>query len=223
MYRVLQSLVAGIRKFVKGRTPTTASRQFRPGVEGMEDRLVLSSTSLLPGLLNLKPVLAGQQLFQKMSPDLGAQLTPAIQIHRPLRLFYPSVSQVNVTKLNSNLIRLLRIRKLFLAVPNFAGVNFDLKSDNPGVNDHELDIQTQTYYASGAATFTGTWSPLGQPQNASFVTNTSMGWDSQGVHVTFAWANGTHTFDGHITAVNGHWHIDGNTNAGPGHVSGDQI
>jgi hypothetical protein len=216
MFGLLQKLVAGIRQSPRRRTPTTSSRQFRPGVEGMEDRLVLSSNSLLAaGALQTNPTLLGQQA----NPGLFKVLNN----HKPQRLFIPSLSQVQFTRVSSSLFRLIRLKRLLLAVPNLAGVSFNLKSDNPTVPDHQLDIQTQTYNTLGQASFTGLWSPAGQPQNAKPVDNGVLAWDAQGVHITFTWANGTHTFDGHITSVNGHWHIDGNTNAGPGHVSGDQI
>jgi hypothetical protein len=208
MQRFIRRFADRIRQLTQGRSSAPAARQFRPGVEGMEDRLVPSAMPLL------------------RSPVLNAAVFG--QAHRPLfqfnplrHLFMPKITQVGGFKLNPHWIRFLRQQRLVLGVPNLAGVRFNLKSDNPTVMNHELDIFAQTYNANGSATFTGQWSPLGEPANAKPTENGLMQWDSQGVHITFTWANGTHTFDGHITVVNGNWHLDGQTNAGPGHVVGD--
>jgi hypothetical protein len=208
MQRFIRRLTDRIRQLTRGRSSAPAARQFRPAVEGMEDRLVPSAMSLLRS-----PVLNAGVFGQAHRPLLHAN---------PLRhLFMPKVTQIGGLKLNPRWLNFLRHARLVLAAPNLAGLRFDLKSDNPTVMDHELDISTQTYNANGSATFTGQWSPLGQPANAKPTENGQLQWDSQGIHITFTWANGTHTFDGHITVVNGNWHLDGQTNAGPGHVAGD--
>jgi hypothetical protein len=149
-----------------------------------------------------------------VSPGLVAQLA-----HR-LHLFIPKPTQLHL-----NLPALEKLAGIFhLAVPDLAGVDFRLDSlSNPNAPPHELDIQTQTYSPDGSATFTGTWSPLGDPADAKPLFNTRLEYDPQGIHITFDF--GPHHFDGHITLtrLGLFWHIDGNTDAAPGHVAGNQI
>jgi hypothetical protein len=175
------------------------SRQnVRLNVEAMEDRTVPSSTSLF------------------VSPDLPANLVG--QLGHRLHLFIPQPTQL---QLNLSLLEKLA-HGLHLAVPDLAGVRFRLDSlSNPGTPVHELDIQSQTYNADGSASFTGTWSPLGDPANAKPVFNARLAYDAAGIHITFNF--GPHSFDGHITRLGLFWHIDGVTDAAPGHVAGNQI
>jgi hypothetical protein len=170
----------------------------RLNVEALEDRMALSGSPLL------------------VSPDLPANLVG--QLGHRLHLFIPQPTQF---QLNPALLARLA-HGLHLSVPDLAGVRFRLDSlSNPGTPAHELDIQTLSYNADGSAGFTGTWSPLGDPANAKQVFNARLAYDALGIHITFNF--GPHSFDGHITRQGLFWHIDGNTDAAPGHVAGNQI
>jgi hypothetical protein len=167
-------------------------------VEEMEGRTVPSSTPLF------------------VSQDLPANLVS--HLGQRLHLFIPQPTQF---QLNPALLARLA-HGLHLSVPDLAGVRFRLDSlSNPGTPAHELDIQTLSYNADGSASFTGTWSPLGDPANAKQVFNARLAYDALGIHITFNF--GPHSFDGHITRQWLFWHIDGTTDAAPGHVAGNQI
>jgi hypothetical protein len=109
-----------------------------------------------------------------------------------------------------------------LQVPDLTNVFFQMTSlDNN--TPHQLLIQTETSNPGAAAAFTGVW---GLQNNGGIPTTDGLlVQEADGTHVTFGWG-GDHFFDGLITQVNGHWHIDGqvtvNSGGGPGHVVGDQ-
>jgi hypothetical protein len=109
-----------------------------------------------------------------------------------------------------------------LQAPDLTNVFFQMTSlDNN--TSHQLLIQTETVNPGGDATFTGVW---GLQNNGGIPTaDGHLVQGPNGTFITFDWS-GTHTFEGTITQVNGHWHIDGQVTVqgggGPGHVVGDQ-
>jgi hypothetical protein len=201
MYSFLRIVVTGIGNLGRRRPSSAAARQARPAVEAMEDRLVPSGTPLLLKTLHHRPhhpkhVHLSPALLRLLEQESNLQVNPIV--HVP-----PIILQ--------------------LPVPDYTNVFFTMTSLDNGT-PHQLLIQTQTANADGSASFTGVW---GLQNNGGVpITNGQLVENLFDTHITFSWANGTHSFDGTITQVNGHWHIDGQVTVqgggGPGHVVGDQ-
>jgi hypothetical protein len=162
----------------------------------MEDRMALSSTPLM------------------VSPGMSAGLVEHLA-HR-LHLFIPSLTQSQLDP--SALLKLAHGLHLNLAVPDLAGVSFQIVStENPPVpRVWELDIYSQTYNPDGTVDFTGQWGdatgqsePLprgaGHPLNFGQMRQTSWG-----ILTSFGWGGGSRVFLGSITqGPGGGWHITG--------------
>jgi hypothetical protein len=193
-------MVTGVRNLGKRRPTSAAARHVRPAVEAMEDRLVPSGSPLFVKALHHRPHHPKQ-----------IHLNPAL-----VRLLEQE------SDLQVNPILHLPPIILQLQVPDLTNVFFTMKSLDNGT-PHQLLIQTQTGIPDGSATFTGLW---GLQNNGGVpITNGQLVQDLTGTHITFGWGS-NHSFDGYITQVNGHWHIDGQVTVqgggGPGHVVGDQ-
>ncbi len=135
--------------------------------------------------------------------------------------------------------------RIYNPVANLEGLNFTLLSiTDPSKPNHQLVIQTENWhYPTGNASFTGEWIGDKNPNGgtANPITGGSLSNGPNGtINISFSW-NGDHTLTGTITWVpqtfvageyiaghyipghylEAHWHLDGQTNAGPGHVEGD--
>jgi hypothetical protein len=217
MHRVLHSLLATMKTGGARRSCFQADQRVRLNVEGLEERMVPSAMSLTP-----QPVLSAAHMshpFPSHRQGHGHQR----------QLFIPTVNQIQFGQLDLNFLRFIQKNHLILAAPNLQGLRFHLHSDSSndqGPWGHELDIQTQTYdtFFRGSASFTGTWSPWIQSgtETPKATENGRIEWTAQGIHLTFSWGNGSHTFDGFVASVGGQFVVVGNVNTGPGHVIGDQ-
>jgi hypothetical protein len=191
----LWSLLCGGRQRPRP-SPGTPRNRWRPQLETLEDRLVLSPA--------LAPVFPGV---------LGVTILP-----RGGHLFVPKVTQFHGTVVFSQLIQKERREGLLLAVPDLSNLTFSLLSEgdavpgpppsegNPGsfgsLGMHTLTIENQEYDRKGTATFDGFW-------DGFVVSQARLAWDAQGVSITFTWLG--HALFGHITATGAAWHLDAQT------------
>jgi hypothetical protein len=139
-------------------------------------------------------------------------------------LFIPKLSQIQFTTLDGRFLKLAQSERLVVAVPDLANITLFMKSVDDGTL-HQLLIQDQFFAPDGHASFAGF-------TDGELVGFAQLGWDAQGIHIVFANLTLDRVFDGHITAVSRHWHIDGQVMVrgvgghtvrgdGPGHLVGD--
>ncbi len=162
MRRFLRRLTDGVTRLTSNRKSSPITRTVRPQVEGMEERVALSATSVMA-----RPIVA------------------------PIHISF---------------------------VPNLTGDRFGMISVSNGTK-HSLLIQTESR-GLFTGSFTGKW------DGGAAISNGQLVDDANGVHISFTWGNGSHSFDGELTAAGSIWDIDGNVTVtgggGPGHVVGQQ-
>jgi hypothetical protein len=209
MFGFLKSKM-GITKSSAKRTSSSARRSFRPGLERLETREVLSGFGMLPPTTLQSPTTPVQTTNNNMNPGLQSisnALASEIQV---IENFIHSI-QVFVYDLTHQ-------------VPNLDGVNFKMTSLRNGGTNFTLQIQQQTNQPFGTASFTGLWG------GHAAVTGTLSVVPDGSISIEGSWTDGTnnHVLTGTITGQPGSYHIEadvvvnGNPNMGPGHLSGNQ-
>jgi hypothetical protein len=215
MFAFLKSKMGITKSSAKSRS-SSARRSVRLGVERLETREVLSGF----GGLTMPPPTTYQ------SPNAPVQTTSPLTNNTNQGLQSIMNAVTNEIHIIENVINGFGVYVNYLihGVPNLTGVDFKMTSQKNGGSNYTLLIQQQTDHFFGTADFTGLWGGHAQ------VTGTLSVEPDGSISIQGSWSDGTnnHVLQGTITGQPGAYHIEadvtvnGSSNMGPGHLSGNQ-
>lgn len=211
MINLLKKAMGMTERGVKSRRQA-ARRSVRLGLESLEAREVLSGFEGAP--VPTTAFTAQTANLVQLSNSMNQAVTNAINTE--IKVIEGYMAEINTL-----------IFDLTHPVPSLQGVNFAMTSSQPGNNQvYTLKITSQTdQMFSNTATFQGTWGG-----NAA-VTGTLTYEQDGSISIVANWTGGggnNHTLTGTITGQPGSYQIvgdvlvNGSSNQGPGHLTGNQ-